>query len=59
LKVTSAATVQLSVPVIAAVGGVALLGEPLTLRMVLAAAAVLAGIALVIVQRQRAQSAAS
>lgn len=59
LKVTSAATVQLSVPVIAAVGGVAFLGEPLTLRMVLAAAAVLAGIALVIVQRQRAQPAAS
>lgn len=59
LKVTSAATVQLSVPVIAAVGGVAFLGEPLTLRMVLAAAAVLAGIALVIVQRRRAQPAAS
>ena len=55
LKVTSAATVQLSVPVIAAAGGVALLGEPLTVRLVLAAAAVLSGIALVIVQRQRAQ----
>jgi drug/metabolite transporter (DMT)-like permease len=53
LKVTSAATVQLSVPVIAAVGGVALLGEPLTVRLVLAAVAVLAGIALVIVQKQR------
>lgn len=51
LKVASAATVQLSVPVIAAVGGVALLGEPLTVRLVLAAAAVLAGIALVVVQR--------
>ena len=59
LKVTSAATVQLSVPVIAALGGVAFLGEPLTLRMVLAAVAVLAGIALVIVQRQRAQTVAS
>jgi len=53
LKVTSAATVQLSVPVIAAAGGVAWLGEPLTVRLLLAAAAVLAGIALVIVQRQR------
>ena len=33
LQATSAATVQLSVPVIAAVGGVLLLGEPLTLRL--------------------------
>ncbi len=54
LKVTSAATVQLSVPIIAAVGGVALLGEALTIRLVLAAVAVLAGIALVIVKRNRA-----
>ena len=59
LKVTSAATVQLSVPVIAAAGGVAWLGEPLNIRLVLAAAAVLAGIALVIVQRRRALPAAS
>lgn len=33
LKSTTAATVQLSVPVIAAIGGVILLSEPLTLRM--------------------------
>ena len=51
LKVNSAATVQLSVPVIAAVGGAALLGEPLTVRLLLAAVAVLAGIA--IAQKQR------
>ncbi len=47
LKATTAATVQLSVPVIAAVGGVILLGEALTLRLVMASAAVLGGIALV------------
>jgi drug/metabolite transporter (DMT)-like permease len=51
LKATSAATVQLSVPVLAAAGGMLLLGEPLTLRFVLAALAVLGGIALVITSR--------
>ncbi|MEO8006576.1 MAG: DMT family transporter, partial [Betaproteobacteria bacterium] len=48
LKSTSAATVQLSVPIIAAIGGIILLGEPLTLRLVGASIAVLGGIALVI-----------
>lgn len=48
LKATSAATVQLSVPVIAALGGIVFLNEALTLRFVLASAAVLGGIALVI-----------
>ncbi|HJV03192.1 MAG TPA: DMT family transporter [Burkholderiaceae bacterium] len=52
LRATSAATVQLSVPVIAALGGVALLGEALTLRLVLASAAILGGIALVILQQR-------
>lgn len=51
LKATTAATVQLSVPVIAALGGVVLLGEVLTLRLVLASAAVLGGIALVTLRR--------
>lgn len=51
LKATSAATVQLSVPVIAAVGGILWLDEPLTLRLVLASAAILGGIALVIRQK--------
>jgi drug/metabolite transporter (DMT)-like permease len=51
LKATVAATVQLSVPVIAAVGGVALLGEPLTLRLVLCSIAILGGIALVVRRR--------
>jgi drug/metabolite transporter (DMT)-like permease len=48
LAATAAATVQLSAPVIAALGGVALLGEPLSLRLLLASAAILGGIALVI-----------
>ena len=48
LRATNAATVQLSVPVIAALGGIVFLGEPLTLRLILASAAILGGIALVI-----------
>jgi drug/metabolite transporter (DMT)-like permease len=50
----SAATVQLSVPVLAATGGIVLLGESITLRYVFASIAVLGGIALVIFERQRA-----
>jgi len=48
LKAADAATVQLSVPVLAALGGIVWLGEPLTLRLVLAAVATLGGIFLVI-----------
>jgi drug/metabolite transporter (DMT)-like permease len=48
LHATHAATVQLSVPVIAAAGGVALLGEPVTLRLAFASVAILGGIALVV-----------
>jgi len=48
LQATTAATVQLSVPPLAAVGGVIFLGEPITLRLVAASAAILGGIALVI-----------
>jgi drug/metabolite transporter (DMT)-like permease len=51
LKATSAATVQLSVPVIAAAGGVVFLAEPLTMRLILASVAILSGIALVIHER--------
>ena len=54
LKAVTAATVQLSVPVIAALGGIALLGEPVTLRLVLASGAILGGIALVVLQKRRA-----
>lgn len=46
LTATRAALVQLSVPPLAALGGVAVLGEELSLRLLLAAAAVLGGIAL-------------
>ena len=52
LKNTVAATVQLSVPVIAALGGIILLGEPMSLRLVLASLAVLGGIALVILKKR-------
>src|SRR5512143_137376 len=45
LSATRAATVQLSVPVIAAAGGVMLLGEPVTPRLVIASAAILGGVA--------------
>ena len=48
LTATRAASVQLSVPVIAALGAVALLHEPITLRLILASAAVLGGSAMVI-----------
>ena len=52
LKATSAATVQLGVPVITAVGGMIFLDEALTVRFLLASVAILGGIALVIVERQ-------
>lgn len=51
LPATHAATVQLCVPVIAAVGGIFLLGETPSLRLVFAAIAILGGIALVIGRR--------
>jgi drug/metabolite transporter (DMT)-like permease len=52
---TGAATVQLSVPVIAAIGGVLLLSEAVTLRLVVASAATLGGVALVLTQRNRSR----
>lgn len=54
LKATQAATVQLSVPVLAAMGGVILIGEPLSLQLVLASMAILAGVSLVIFNKQTA-----
>jgi len=53
LKATQAATLQLSVPVLAALGGIVFLGEQLTLRLVLASLAILGGIALVIFEKRR------
>jgi drug/metabolite transporter (DMT)-like permease len=55
LKATSAATVQLSVPVIAALGGILFLAESITLRLVLASIVILGGIALVIFEKQHTQ----
>ncbi len=57
LKATHAATVQLSVPVIAALGGIILLGETLTLRFVLASLAILCGIAMVIFEKSKSKNA--
>ena len=51
LTSTRAAVVQLSVPVLAALGGIAFLGERLTLRLVVSAAVTLSGIALVIISK--------
>lgn len=51
LTATRAATVQLSVPAIAAFGGVILLSEQVTLRLIIASAATLGGIAIVLAQR--------
>lgn len=48
LRATQAATVQLSVPVLTAAAGVILLGESMSLRLLMTSIAVLGGIALVI-----------
>ncbi|HKX44134.1 MAG TPA: DMT family transporter, partial [Burkholderiaceae bacterium] len=58
LNATRAAVVQLSVPPIAAFGGALLLGESISLRLALASAAILGGIALVLTSRARRTSAA-
>lgn len=51
LSATSAATVQLSVPVIAAFGGILFLAEDLTPRLIIASLATLGGVAIVLTQR--------
>ncbi len=53
LSATRAAIVQLAVPVIAAAGGVALLGETVPARLVLAGCAVLGGVGLAMANRER------
>ena len=57
LRSASAATVQLSVPVLAATGGIVLLGEPITFRYVIASIAVLGGIALVVIEKNHSGKA--
>ena len=51
LPAAGAATVQLSMPALVALGGTAFLSEPLSLRLVVASAALLGGIALVLKRR--------
>ena len=59
LKATSAATVQLSVPVLATLGGILWLGEAVSPRLLLASVAILGGIALVILEKKKAAGTAS
>ena len=54
LTATRAAVVQLSVPVLAAWGGVAFLAEDISLRLILAGVMILAGIGLAIAGRRKA-----
>lgn len=57
LSATNAATMQLSVPVIAALGGIVLLDEAISLRLALACVTILGGIALVILGKKYAAAA--
>lgn len=52
LTMTRAASVQLSVPVLAALAGVVFLHEPVTWRLLLTSLAILGGIALVVLERR-------
>jgi drug/metabolite transporter (DMT)-like permease len=54
LKAATAATVQLSVPVLAAVGGILFLSESITLRLLLASLLILGGIGLAIMEKPSA-----
>ena len=53
LTAMRAATVQLSVPPLAAFGGVFMLAEPVSLRLALASAVTIGGVALVLVSRSK------
>jgi len=54
LRVTTAGLAQLSVPAIAAIGGVLFVSEPLTLRFVLASAIILFGVGLATIKIKKA-----
>lgn len=56
LSATNSAIVQLSVPVIAALGGIVFLGEPISLNLVLASSSILSGIALVTLMKKQITS---
>jgi drug/metabolite transporter (DMT)-like permease len=51
LKLTAASVVQLSVPVLAALSGIMILGEPITIRLFVASVAILGGIAIVVIEK--------
>ena len=53
LKATNAATIQLSVPVLAALGGIVFLGETITPRLLMSSVAILGGITTVIMSQRR------
>jgi drug/metabolite transporter (DMT)-like permease len=57
LSTVTAAVVQLAVPILAALGGVILLGEHVTIRLAIAALLVLSGIGLTILYRARVSPA--
>jgi drug/metabolite transporter (DMT)-like permease len=56
---TSAALVQLLVPVLAAMGGVVFLSEALTMRLLLSSAMIIGGVALALTQRKNSERAKS
>ena len=56
LRSTTAAAVQLSVPVIAGLGGAVFLDEPVTLRLLAASVAIIGGIALVVLTGKRGRA---
>jgi drug/metabolite transporter (DMT)-like permease len=58
LTALRAASVQLTVPVLAAVGGVVFLGERITTRLVLASLLILGGVAVTLLSRQRSSQPA-
>lgn len=57
ISAQQAATLQLGVPIIASLGGVMLLGEPLSLRLVLTSAVVLGGVAVALLPLRRSRPA--
>lgn len=53
LSPTSAASIQLTVPALAALGAAVFLGEPVTMRLTLTSLVILGGVALVIAGKRR------
>lgn len=57
IRATTAATVQLSVPALAAGGGVMFLSEPVTLRLAISSVAILGGVGIFIVSKRDTKGA--